>query len=186
MLPRRLRVFAGLGLMMVCALCPLTTGVVLAGEPVPPTYREVARVYGIPAEVLYAVATVESNLVLLSGRARPWPWTLNVHGRGERYRTRLETWEAIQRHLAAGRRSIDIGLMQVNWRWHEDKLGNPWLALDPIHNLHVGARILMEQYRVSGDWLEAAGRYHSPANGRHAARYRNLVKRHLEKRGWRS
>jgi hypothetical protein len=36
--------------------------------------------------------------------------------------------------------------MQVNWRYHQDKLGSPWQALDPYHNLRVGAEILQDCY----------------------------------------
>ena len=167
------------GVALVLMVCPWARG-----ETIPQAYVQVAGRHGIPPEVLYAVALTESALVLTTGRQRPWPWTLNVHGRGERYRTRLEAWEAIQRHLEAGRTSIDIGLMQVNWRWHRNPLGNPWRALDPYHNLQVGASLLRERFQESGDWSVAVGRYHAPSNPRYAQRYRTRVQRQLERLGY--
>lgn len=152
-------------------------------EPVPPGYVQVATEYAIPPEILYAVASAETGLRLPSGITRPWPWTLNVEGKGERYRTRLEAYQAIQAHLAEGRRSIDIGLMQVNWRWHHRLLLDPWMALDPYFNLRVGAHILRERYQESPDWLIAVGRYHSPANRARAQAYRARVVRRLERLG---
>jgi hypothetical protein len=155
-----------------------------AEEPaIPPAYIEVSRAFDIPPRILYAVAWTESGLRLTSNQIRPWPWTLNIHGQEERYASRQAAWQAIQNHLAAGRRSIDIGLMQINWRWHGKTLGDSWQALDPLHNLRTGAQLLRDLYRESGDWSVAIGRYHAPAATRQArARakaYRARVRRRL-------
>jgi len=152
---------------------------------IPPAYVEAAQAYAVPPEILFAVALAESELLLTSNRVMPWPWTLNVEGEEERYRNRLETWEAISRHLAKGRRSIDIGLMQVNWRWHRERLRDPWTALDPQFNLRAGASILHELYQEDGDWVTAIGRYHAPAGTlaarQRAAAYRARVLERLER-----
>jgi soluble lytic murein transglycosylase-like protein len=74
---------------------------------------------------------------------------------------------------------VDVGLMQVNWRYHGDKLRTHWLALDPWFNLRIGASILREMYDQCGDWIVAAGRYHAPANPERAGKYANQVRRHL-------
>lgn len=157
----------------------------LAAATLPPAYIEAAEAYAVPPAILFAVALAESELLLTSNRAMPWPWTLNVEGRGERYRNRLETWEAINRHLAEGRRSIDIGLMQVNWRWHEALLQDTWTALDPQFNLRAGASILQALYVEDGDWVTAIGRYHAPADTpaarQRAEAYRARVLERLER-----
>lgn len=173
------------GRLWVVGIILLGTGVnpCQAEQLIPTAYVDVAREFDIPPRVLYAVAWAESGLRLTSDQIRPWPWTLNVHGRGERYASREATWQAIRSHLAAGRRSIDIGLMQINWRWHGKTLGDPWRALDPLNNLRTGARLLRDLYRKSGDWSVAIGRYHAPAATRQArARakaYRARVTRRL-------
>jgi Transglycosylase SLT domain len=142
---------------------------------VPAGYRQVAQAQGVPATVLYAVALTESGATLASGERRPWPWTLNVEGRAYRFRTRLEARQALRVFLARGITRIDIGLMQVNWAYHKQALGDPWQALDPYHNLAVGASILRAQYRSAGDWWQAVGRYHAPNNAERADRYGSRV-----------
>jgi hypothetical protein len=154
-------------------------------QAIPSAYADAAKDLGVPAEIVFAVALTESGLLLTSNRFMPWPWTLNVEGREERYRNRTEAWEALTHHLRQGRRSIDIGLMQVNWYWHQSRLEDPWLALEPIFNLRVGASILHELYVEDGDWMSAVGRYHAPADTpaarARAAAYRARVRGHLER-----
>ena len=65
--------------------------------------------------------------------------------------------------------------MQVNWRYHRERLGDPWQALDPYHNLRVGAEILQGCYATERDWWASVGCYHAPANPERAARYRRRV-----------
>jgi Transglycosylase SLT domain len=146
-----------------------------ASAEVPQGYQRIAEIVGVPSSVLYAIAMTESGAALASGGRHPWPWSLNVEGRSLRYRTRVETWHALTGFLTQGVTRIDIGLMQVNWAYHRDALGDPWTALDPYHNLHVGAVILREEFRATGDWWQAVGRYHAPNHIERADRYRARV-----------
>lgn len=152
-----------------------------AGD-IPPGYQTIAREYQIPASILYAIALTESGLRLKRKAFRPWPWTLNVAGKPRRYKTRKAAHEALAYYLKQGIRSIDIGLMQVNWRYHHKKLGTPWQALDPYHNIRTGAHILRTEYKHIKQWNRAIGRYHSPgktsAQKRRAKRYLSRVMRH--------
>jgi hypothetical protein len=145
-------------------------------EAVPVGYRTIAAERGIPSTVLYAVALTESGKQVASaGAYRPWPWTLNVAGRGYFFDSRLAAWQALIAWLQEGKRSIDIGLMQVNWRYHQERLGTPWQALDPYHNLRVGAGILQGCYITRQDWWASVGCYHSPTNLQRADQYRRRV-----------
>ncbi|MEW8252710.1 MAG: lytic transglycosylase domain-containing protein, partial [Candidatus Thiodiazotropha sp.] len=90
----------------------------------PAGYRMIAAEHGIPQSVLFAVALTESGKQTgQTGTLRPWPWTLNVAGRGYFFDSRQAAWRALMTYLEEGKRSIDIGLMQVNWRYHQDRLG---------------------------------------------------------------
>lgn len=150
---------------------------------VPWGYAAAAEANGVPAEVLYAIALTESGRTIAPGRLRPWPWTLNVRGRPERFVTRAEAHAALIRYLEKGITLIDVGLMQVNWHHHQHRLGTPWAALEPYHNIRVGSRILLEEYRRTGNWREAIGRYHAPGRTpkrlRRAEQYRQRVGKHL-------
>ena len=150
-----------------------------AQASVPLGYQQVAEAYDLPPEVLYAVALAESaRQVDSTGNVRPWPWTLNVQGKGHFFASRQEAEAALQAHFDAGRRLIDIGLMQVNWRYHRQRLGSPQLALDPYHNLRVAAEILRDCHQRRQDWWAAVGCYHAPNSPQRAARYRARVRAH--------
>ncbi|MCP4966485.1 MAG: lytic transglycosylase domain-containing protein, partial [bacterium] len=142
-------------------------------------YRSIATAEGIPHTLLYAMALTESGKQIEpAGGYRPWPWTLNLAGQGYFYSSRSAAWKALTGWISEGKRSIDIGLMQVNWRYHQDRLGTTWQALDPYHNLRVGAAILQACYQIRQDWWSSVGCYHSPANESRADRYRQRVVSH--------
>ena len=160
--------------------------VVAAGEFVPAVYSSAAHAHGVPADIFYVVALTESGKIVDRFRTRrPWPWTLNVGGTGYFYASREDAHRALLHFLDQGKRSIDIGLMQVNWRWHRDKLGDPWQALDPDHNLQVGARILGRCYRGRRGRWEAVGCYHAPNTPSVASRYSKKVAAHWRRIAWR-
>ncbi|HHK4234670.1 TPA: lytic transglycosylase domain-containing protein, partial [Pseudomonas aeruginosa] len=117
---------------------------------------------------------------MLRGRLIPWPWTLNVAGKPHRYATRAEACAGLRRALArTPANRIDAGLGQVNLGYHTHRYTQPCELLDPYRNLAIAAEILREQHTPGEDWLLAIGRYHRPAGGAPAARYRRSVHRHL-------
>jgi len=162
------------------ALCLCAWAMLASAQEVPPpAYQLAAQQAGVPSPVLYAVALQESG-ARLRGRLIPWPWTLNVAGRAERYATQAEACAGIQRALARTPASrIDAGLGQVNLGYHAHRYGHPCDLLDPYRNLAIAAEILQEQHTPGREWLVAMGRYHRPAGGKPAARYRRSVYQHL-------
>lgn len=150
-----------------------------ARELPPPAYQLAAQQVGVPSPVLYAVALQESG-TRLRGRLIPWPWTLNVAGRAERYATRADACTRLRKALAHTPSSrIDAGLGQVNLGHHAHRYVHPCELLDPYRNLAIAAEILQEQHTAGEDWLVAIGRYHRPAGGAPADRYRRSVHQHL-------
>jgi hypothetical protein len=166
---------AACAVLVLCAWVPIAS----AQEVPPPAYQLAAQRAGIPSPVLFAVALQESG-ARLHGRLIPWPWTLNVAGRAERYATRAEACAGLRRALARTPASrIDAGLGQVNLGYHAHRYEHPCDLLDPYRNLAIAADILLEQHTPGEDWMVAIGRYHRPAGGEPAARYRRSVHRHL-------
>jgi hypothetical protein len=152
-----------------------------AAQDVPAGYRQVAQQAGVPADLLYAVALTESGSRLPQG-VRPWPWTLNVGGKGYRYVTRHEACIALTQFMRTTHpKRIDAGLNQINIGWNGHHFSSPCDALDPYPNLQVAAHLLRGHYDKWQNWLEAAGRYHHPVGGKPAQRYRQQVYRHLQK-----
>ncbi|MCZ0866738.1 transglycosylase SLT domain-containing protein [Dasania sp. GY-19] len=168
-----------------CLLKPWIAGVALmqsvttvALENIPVAYLIVAKSYHVPVDILYAMALAESG-THYRGEATPWPWALNIDGQSVFCESQQD---AVYRVSQAIRheQSVDIGLMQVNWRWHRQRFSTIDESLVPIKNLSVGAAILYEQFERTNDWWEAVGRYHDPGQDRasldSAQRYRERVK----------
>ncbi len=148
-----------------------------AAGPIPEGYQRVAAAHGVPSALFYAVALAESGKHIEALQSvRPWPWTLNVQGDGQFYPSRQAAVAALHRTLASGRSSVDIGLMQVNWKYHADALRSIEAAIDPYRNLDVAAAILIACYQSRGDWWAAVGCYHAPNDRHRAVRYRDRVK----------
>lgn len=161
------------------ALCAGLAAACQASEQPPPAYQLAARSAGVPPQVLYAVALQESA-IRIRGQLRPWPWTLNVAGRPLRFARRDAACRALRRTLATTVATrVDIGLGQINWGYHHKRFTSPCAALAPYTNLAVAAQLLREQHRLDGDWVQTAGRYHRPAGGAPAARYRAGFARQL-------
>lgn len=151
-------------------------------ETPPPTYFQIAAQEGVPVQYLYAVAQTESNTELTIG-FYPWPWTLNVAGVSKRFATYQEACNeaslAVSKH---GGKSVDIGIGQLNWGYNGHKyFRSPCDSLMPRRNLEVAATLLRTHYQATGDWLEAAGRYHRPAGGEPARKYMKEIQRRLKK-----
>lgn len=105
---------------------------------------------------LAAIATQES------GRGgRFWPWTINFKGQGYFYPGKHQAIAAAKHLLANGFESIDIGMMQVNWRYHRHRFESLEMAFDPDINVRVADSIIQEHLRETGSIYEALGRYHS-------------------------
>ncbi|WP_394337619.1 transglycosylase SLT domain-containing protein [Ectopseudomonas oleovorans] len=156
-------------------------------ETPPPAYQLAAHQAGIPSEVLYSVALQESGTRLRGRGAQlvPWPWTLNVAGAGYRFATRADACTALLVALStAGAKRVDVGIAQVNMGWNGHRFGrnvSPCEALNPYKNLAVAAQMLAELRAQGGDWINIAGRYHRPAGGAPAAKYRELFAKHLSR-----
>ena len=131
---------------------------------VPEAYRSIASKTGVPVRLLYAVALAESGMRVKTGSFRPFPWTLVVRGKAQRFTSRAETVTEIKRLLSAGVTNVDVGIMQTNMHWHGYRYSSPEQAVDPWVNVLQGASILAEEKGSStckGDWWCAVARYHS-------------------------
>ena len=90
-----------------------------------------------------------------------WPWTVNVKGKGYFYKTKAEAVAAVKDWQRRGYRSIDVGCMQINLRFHGREFASVEDAFDPDKNVEVAAKFLKKRYSVRNDWMRAAADYHS-------------------------
>lgn len=145
---------------------------------VPSGYIQVAHEKQVPPLILFGVALQESKMKFGGGKASsvlPWPWTLNVRGVPMRFAKRKDAVRKLSMTLANGETMVDIGPMQVCWRYHKDRFPGVSESLEPYTNLRAGADILTEEYRNSGNWFDAVGRYHAPNDAARANSYATSV-----------
>jgi hypothetical protein len=120
-----------------------------------------------------AIARVESGHTV-QGTFRAWPWTLNEAGRGSYLASKQEALAALDHVLASGRRNVDIGCMQINWRWHGAQFTTLAQMMDPVENTRYAARYLRNLHKELGDWDLAVMRYHSADHARGHAYMRRV------------
>ncbi len=125
---------------------------------------------GIPAPVLFAISLTETGR-MRNGQLRPWPWTVNMEGRGFWFETRAEAMAYVQEKFDAGARSFDVGCFQINYKYHHQHFDSLEAMFDPMTNARYAARFMAELYDEKSDWTRAAGAYHS-RNETFASRYR--------------
>jgi len=145
-----------------------TLGAARAAEPGPAAplctaaaSRAEAR-YALPPGLLLAIADVESGRAMAGAAGlTPWPWTVQAESQSHVFATKPAAIAWVQQAEAAGVTSIDVGCMQVNLMYHPAAFRSLADAFDPEKNVDYAARFLLTLHAATGDWREAAGRYHS-------------------------
>jgi hypothetical protein len=116
----------------------------------------------IPAGLLAAISLRESGRRDPdSGEFLAWPWTINAEGEGFFFASKAEAIAKVEALQADGMRSIDVGCMQVNLRYHPDAFDSLEDAFDPATNAAYAADLLTRLAAARGGWHTAVGYYHS-------------------------
>ncbi|MCA0994806.1 lytic transglycosylase domain-containing protein [Alloyangia pacifica] len=134
-----------------------------AADPAGVCIREILRAqlrHQIPGNLLLGIGLQEAGM-MHEGELTIWPWTANADGDGRYFDSPETAASWVRARRGAGVTSIDLGCMQVNLRWHPDAFASYEQGFDPAHNVDYAARLLVSLYEQTGDWIEAAGRYHS-------------------------
>lgn len=113
-----------------------------------------------PAKILLALTRVETGRTR-NGRFEPWPWTVNMQGKGVWFDSKADALAYAQRHLNQGARSFDMGCFQVNYRWHHEAFSSLNAMMSPQENTIYAAQFISSLYQETGSWSRAAGLYHS-------------------------
>lgn len=135
-----------------------------------------ARATGVPVEVLQAVTRVETGRSR-DGRVEPWPWAVNVAGKGYWFDNEDAALAFAFRQVKSGARNFDVGCFQVNYRWHGEAFASVEDMFDPRSNALYAAQFLTELHREFGEWEGAVGAYHSRTRkfaDRYKARFRQI------------
>ena len=121
-------------------------------------FEQVGQEKNIDPHLLYAVALAESaySPVKNARGAAPYSWTLRLPNKPIYATSKMHAKEELFGILKYTS-SVDVGLMQINWRWHKHRVKRPEDLLDPLTNVRIGADILLENFRRSPTDLVAAG-----------------------------
>ena len=138
-------------------------------------FDEASRRYRLDPLLLYAVALCESGYGGSRG-VRPWAWALRSN-RGSVYaKDRAEAEQVLSAWLRDGLLNVDIGLAQINLRWHGHRIRQPADLLDPATNLSVSAEILRDAMASAPDDLTlGVARYHNWLDREKGERYARRV-----------
>ena len=129
---------------------------------------------GVPSDVMRAISLTETGRKR-SGKMLPWPWTVNMEGKGEWFDDADSARAYVYDHYKRGARSFDVGCFQINFKWHGDAFSSIEEMFDPLTNARYAAKFLRELYAETGNWKDAAGAYHS-----RTTKYADLYKKRFE------
>jgi soluble lytic murein transglycosylase-like protein len=120
----------------------------------------------IPSGLLLAVIKTESNLN---------PLALNINGKSLFFNDKDKAIKAINEAIASGVTNLDIGLAQINYRWHGENFTSVDSMLSPELNINYAAELLSKLKLTHGDWHKALRYYHSAKPIHHKAYSRKVV-----------
>lgn len=130
----------------------------------------------VPLDVLLAITLTETGRAR-GGSTRPWPWTVNMEGKGVWFETEDDARAYVYEHFKRGARSFDVGCFQLNYKWHHQGFSSLDEMFDPIAGGNYAANFLKDLFAETGDWEKAAGAYHS-RTPEHAERYLASFRQH--------
>lgn len=125
-------------------------------------FDRVGQEKGLDPYILYAVALAESAYSPINdGTVAPYPYTLRTRTTPFYGRDLKDTQKKLV-EILKNTNSVDVGMMQINVRWHAHRVKNPLDLLDVETNLQVAADILNERLRANqNNWEKSLAQYHS-------------------------
>ncbi|MGQ9370166.1 lytic transglycosylase domain-containing protein [Azospirillum sp. ST 5-10] len=132
------------------------------------------RAAGIADHLLLAMGFTEAGRRTDDRLFTVWPWTVNSEGRSRYFASRAAAVAFVRAEQDRGVRSIDVGCLQINLKWHPDAFADLDTAFDPGANAAYAAAFLGGLRRDQGSLEAAIARYHSAQSERGAA-YRERV-----------
>ena len=137
----------------------------LAGTSCEAEIATAARRYDVPLAVFYAVGLQETGT-----RRGLQPFAMNVEGRAVGNTSLDEAMRSFATARKAGATLIDVGCLQINYRFHGAKFESVQAMFDPARNVDYAARFLRELRDREGSWTLAVARYNAGPNNNPAQR----------------
>jgi soluble lytic murein transglycosylase-like protein len=125
-------------LLLVICLCMASNNALASNSYVQGKIKRLIKAteeqYGIPSGLLEAIAFVESGI---NNHA------INVAGKPVIVTNNHEAMRVIADAQENGIRNIDVGVMQLNYRWHSNAFANIQEMLNPKRNIEYAAKFLL-------------------------------------------
>ncbi len=160
---------SALGIIVSILVWPMLARAAAPAQLCEAAARTAAQRHGVPLDVMRAVALVETGRSR-NGVMQPWPWAIHALGEGRWFDGRDAALRHARAVIAQGRRNVDLGCFQVNYRWHGHKFASLEQMIDPAQNAEYAAQLLAQHKQRLGSWERAVGAYHS-ATPEFARRY---------------
>ncbi|MBM3467738.1 MAG: lytic transglycosylase domain-containing protein [Alphaproteobacteria bacterium] len=119
----------------------------------------------IPRGLLSAIVSIESGFN---------PTAVNIEGKSVITNNKYEAIKIIKNAVNQGVTNIDVGIAQINYRWHKDNFRNIEEMINPTANIEYAAKLLLSLFKQHGTWHKAIRHYHS-ANPNHHNQYSRKV-----------
>jgi hypothetical protein len=116
---------------------------------------------GLPPFILTAVSLAETGWAGPDHRVSTWPWTVHDGDRGYHLASKQEAVRFVRDLRTEGRRSIDVGCMQVNLHHHPRAFTSVTEGFDALANVRYAGSFLKELASESSSWEEAIAKYHT-------------------------
>ena len=123
--------------------------------------NQVEREENLPSHLLSSISRVEAGRKLSNGEVRGWPWSINHAGKGLYFETKEGALKYLKNAVANGSRNIDVGCMQLNYRWHKGGFTSLEDMFDPFKNINYAADFVKELFERHKNWEDTIKHYHS-------------------------
>ena len=121
---------------------------------------KVEKHLNLPKNLLLAISLTETGR-LVDDMYIPWPWSLNVKGKGFYLDDQEQTKKYALSNIKNFTKNVDIGCMQINYYYHGKKFNNFDDMINPRINVLYAGYFLIDLKQSHGTWKEAVMRYHS-------------------------
>ena len=111
--------------------------------------------------MLSSISRVEAGRKLSSGEVKGWPWSINHAGKGLYFETKKGALKYLKNAVSNGSKNIDVGCMQLNYRWHKGAFSSLDDMFDPEKNIQYAAKFVKELYGRHQNWEDVIKHYHS-------------------------
>ena len=115
--------------------------------------------FNLPNNLLTSISLVESGIKKEKKSFSSWPWTLNVEGKSIYFDAKEDVINYLEKNK--DKKSIDVGCMQINTKYHMSNFSNFAQMIEPKENVKYAAIFLSKLFKRHKSWNEAISRYHS-------------------------